>query len=70
MDVSIPKFKQKPACRSEYDALQTVILYQPEHMAIKDIINETQKYFEHENIDVNLAKKQHSDFQHIKRTSY
>ncbi|MBY8913851.1 dimethylarginine dimethylaminohydrolase family protein [Bacillus sp. YC2] len=62
MDVSISKFKQKPACRSEYDALQTVILCRPEHMAIKDIINETQKFFEHENIDITIAKKQHSDF--------
>ncbi|MEC3653913.1 dimethylarginine dimethylaminohydrolase family protein [Bacillus siamensis] len=62
MDVSIPKFTQKPACRSEYDALKTVILCRPEHMAIKDIINGTQKHFKQENIDIPAALKQHDAF--------
>ncbi|AOC90731.1 dimethylarginine dimethylaminohydrolase family protein [Bacillus amyloliquefaciens] len=62
MDVSIPKSTQKPACRSEYDALKTVILCRPEHMAIKDIINGTQKHFKQENIDISTALKQHNEF--------
>ncbi|RDY88140.1 dimethylarginine dimethylaminohydrolase family protein [Bacillus amyloliquefaciens] len=62
MDVSIPKSTPKPACRSEYDALKTVILCRPEHMAIKDIINGTQKHFKQENIDISTALKQHNEF--------
>lgn len=62
MHVSIPKSTPKPACRSEYDALKTVILCRPEHMAIKDIINGTQKHFKQENIDISTALKQHNEF--------
>lgn len=68
MDVSIPKSTRKPACRSEFDALQTVILCRPEHMAIKDIINGTQKHFKQENINISVALKQHSEFIDILRS--
>ncbi|AIU81435.1 hypothetical protein CHR37_02225 [Bacillus velezensis] len=68
MDVSIPKSTRKPACRSEFDALQTVILCRPEHMAIKDIINGTQKHFKQENINIPVALKQHSEFIDILRS--
>ncbi|WP_209783413.1 MULTISPECIES: dimethylarginine dimethylaminohydrolase family protein [Bacillus amyloliquefaciens group] len=68
MDVSIPKPTRKPACRSEFDALQTVILCRPEHMAIKDIINGTQKHFKQENINIPVALKQHSEFIDILRS--
>lgn len=68
MDVSIPKSTWKPACRSEFDALQTVILCRPEHMAIKDIINGTQKHFKQENINIPVALKQHSEFIDILRS--
>ncbi|QTN96925.1 dimethylarginine dimethylaminohydrolase family protein [Bacillus sp. LJBV19] len=68
MDVSIPKSTRKPACRSEFDALQTVILCRPEHMAIKDIINGTQKHFKQENINILVALKQHSEFIDILRS--
>ncbi len=68
MDVSIPKSTRKPACRSEFDALQTAILCRPEHMAIKDIINGTQKHFKQENINIPVALKQHSEFIDILRS--
>ncbi|MBY0032531.1 MULTISPECIES: dimethylarginine dimethylaminohydrolase family protein [Bacillus] len=68
MDVSIPKSTRKPACRSEFDALQTVILCRPEHMAIKNIINGTQKHFKQENINIPVALKQHSEFIDILRS--
>ncbi|MBZ5518440.1 dimethylarginine dimethylaminohydrolase family protein [Bacillus sp. KS1] len=68
MNVSIPKSTRKPACRSEFDALQTVILCRPEHMAIKDIINGTQKHFKQENINIPVALKQHSEFIDILRS--
>ncbi|MCY8838186.1 dimethylarginine dimethylaminohydrolase family protein [Bacillus atrophaeus] len=60
MEQSIPKLEPKAACRNEYDVLQKVVLCSPEHMTIKDIINETQKHFEHDNINVSIAKKQHN----------
>lgn len=60
MDVSIPKFQHKTVCRTEYDTLQKVILCKPEHMTIKDVINETQKHFEDDNIHVKTANDQHS----------
>ncbi|MGR7976104.1 dimethylarginine dimethylaminohydrolase family protein [Bacillus velezensis] len=68
MDVSIPKSTRKPACISEFDALQTVILCRPEHMTIKDIINGTQKHFKQENINIPVALKQHSEFIDILRS--
>ncbi|MGR6062574.1 dimethylarginine dimethylaminohydrolase family protein [Bacillus velezensis] len=68
MDVSIPKSTREPACRSEFDALQTVILCRPEHMTIKDIINGTQKHFQQENINIPVALKQHSEFIDILRS--
>lgn len=52
MDVSIPKFQHKMVCRTEYGTLQKVVLCSPEHMTIKDVINETQKHFEDDNIHV------------------
>lgn len=60
MDVSIPKSQHKTVCRTEYGTLQKVILCKPEHMTIKDVINETQKHFEDDNIHVKTANDQHS----------
>ncbi|MBY4603579.1 dimethylarginine dimethylaminohydrolase family protein [Bacillus rugosus] len=62
MDISIPKHQQKTVCRTEYGTLQKVILCKPEHMTIKDVINETQKHFEDDNIHVKTATDQHSRF--------
>ncbi|KAF1680852.1 MULTISPECIES: dimethylarginine dimethylaminohydrolase family protein [Bacillus] len=60
MDVSIQKHQHKTGCQTEYGTLQKVILCKPEHMTIKNIINETQKHFEEDNIHVKTAIDQHS----------
>ncbi|MCY7970906.1 dimethylarginine dimethylaminohydrolase family protein [Bacillus spizizenii] len=62
MDVSIPKHQHKTVCRTEYGTLQKVVLCSPEHMTIKDVINETQKHFEVDNIHVKTATDQHNRF--------
>jgi N-dimethylarginine dimethylaminohydrolase len=49
-------------CLSEYHPLQVVILCEPQHMSIDEIINETQKHYVEENIDKALAVKQHAVF--------
>ncbi|MBS4203377.1 dimethylarginine dimethylaminohydrolase family protein [Lederbergia citrea] len=55
--------QQKPTfCGSEYDELHKVILCEPEHMAIHDVINETQKHFKQENIDSERALIEHREF--------
>ncbi|MFG6147307.1 dimethylarginine dimethylaminohydrolase family protein [Halobacillus sp. B23F22_1] len=53
---------QSKGCRNEYDALKKVLVSKPEHMKITEIINETQKHFANENIDIDLAVKQHTHF--------
>lgn len=58
MDVSVPKHQHKTVCQTEYGTLKKVILCKPEHMTIKDVINETQKQFEDDNIQVKTAKEQ------------
>ncbi|PLS08021.1 dimethylarginine dimethylaminohydrolase family protein [Neobacillus cucumis] len=49
----------KSACFSEYDTLRKVVLCPADFMTIREPINETQKQFLKENIDTELAKKQH-----------
>lgn len=49
-------------CHSEYDTLRKVIVCEPQFMAIDEIINECQKQFIHENINVTRALNQHHDF--------
>ncbi len=55
----------KIQCDSEYDTLRRVILCQPKFMAIEEVINDVQKKYESENINVELAMKQHEDFEKI-----
>ncbi len=52
-------------CRTEYDTLRRVILCQPKFMAIEEVINDVQKKYEDENIDVELAMKQHEQFEKV-----
>ncbi|WP_026693992.1 dimethylarginine dimethylaminohydrolase family protein [Peribacillus kribbensis] len=52
----------KAMCSSEYDPLKKVILCEPQYMKIKDVINETQKYFEDEGIHIKTAMDQHRQF--------
>ncbi|MEH7417258.1 dimethylarginine dimethylaminohydrolase family protein [Neobacillus drentensis] len=49
----------KSSCFSEYDTLKKVVLCPATYMTIREPINETQKQFLKENIDTELAKKQH-----------
>lgn len=50
-------------CHTEYDTLRRVILCPPKFMAIEEVINDVQKKYEDENIDVELAMKQHEVFE-------
>lgn len=46
-------------CDSEYGTLLEVLLCSPRHMKIRDVINETQKHYASENIDADIACRQH-----------
>lgn len=50
---------------SEYDLLEEVILCRPVYMEILEVINRTQEKFIKENIDTNLALKQHDKLQEV-----
>ncbi|WP_110928999.1 dimethylarginine dimethylaminohydrolase family protein [Bacillus massiliglaciei] len=50
------------SCRTEYGTLEKVIVCDPEHMKIRDIINETQKKYIKNNINITEALKQHNNF--------
>jgi len=52
-------------CNSEYDTLRRVILCQPKFMAIEEVINDVQKKYEDENINIELAMKQHNEFEEL-----
>ncbi|MGX7593950.1 dimethylarginine dimethylaminohydrolase family protein [Planococcus plakortidis] len=49
-------------CRSEYETLRHVLLCPPRFMEIKDVINDVQKRYQEENIDVTEALRQHGAF--------
>ena len=59
--------QSKTNVNTEYDTLKKVILCQPKFMAIEDVINDTQKQYADENIDVELAMKQHEEFEKLLR---
>ena len=42
-------------CHTEYDTLHRVILCQPKFMAIEEVINDVQKKYKNENINVELS---------------
>ncbi|WP_095742933.1 dimethylarginine dimethylaminohydrolase family protein [Sediminibacillus massiliensis] len=48
--------------QNEYNKLEKVIVCPPLYMEIREIINETQRHYLDENIDVEKAKKQHQNF--------
>lgn len=54
--------ERKIACHTEYDVLKQVIVSPPTYMEIRDVINETQEVYKEENIDVDIAQKQHDVF--------
>lgn len=49
-------------CNNEYEELHRVILCEPKFMAIRDVINETQEHYKHENINIDRAIQQHNQF--------
>ncbi|TLS36807.1 dimethylarginine dimethylaminohydrolase family protein [Pseudalkalibacillus caeni] len=49
-------------CNSEYDSLQKVVLCEPHYMTIRDVINETQKQYKNEGINIDKAVEQHGRF--------
>ncbi len=50
------------SCTDEYSLLKKVIVSSPEHMRITEIINETQKHYAEDNIDIEKAIQQHENF--------
>ena len=56
------KESQSARCQSEYDPLQRVLLCPPRFMEIKEVINDVQKRYKDENIDVHKALIQHNSF--------
>ncbi|MCA1065042.1 arginine deiminase family protein [Rossellomorea sp. AcN35-11] len=53
---------QKAFCSNEYGKLKKVLVVSPENMQINEIINETQKHFQKENINIDKAVRQHDKF--------
>jgi N-dimethylarginine dimethylaminohydrolase len=53
---------QKTHCANEYGKLKKVVVVSPENMQINEIINETQKHFLKENINIDKAVLQHKNF--------
>ncbi|PZE20285.1 dimethylarginine dimethylaminohydrolase family protein [Paenibacillus xerothermodurans] len=49
-------------CMNEYDPLRKVLLCEPQHMRISEVINETQRHYVDDNIDQDLAAEQHDTF--------
>lgn len=56
-------------CESEYGILKKVVLCEPEYMEIKEAINDVQKKYEDDNIDQELAVKQHRNFEQALRNA-
>ncbi|KZZ84726.1 dimethylarginine dimethylaminohydrolase family protein [Bacillus sp. SJS] len=59
--------KIRVGCTSEYAPLKSVLLCPPQYMKIEDIINETQKEFQDEELDAVKAVKQHREFIRVLR---
>ncbi|WP_406945354.1 dimethylarginine dimethylaminohydrolase family protein [Halobacillus sp. SY10] len=49
-------------CDTEYSPLKKVVVAKPSYMKITDIINETQKHYKNQNINVKTALQQHEYF--------
>ncbi|MHA6253042.1 dimethylarginine dimethylaminohydrolase family protein [Oceanobacillus sp. CAU 1775] len=54
-------------CHTEYDNLEHVLVAPPTNMAITEIINETQRNYANENIDIDIAVEQHENFVNVLR---
>ncbi|WP_175989216.1 dimethylarginine dimethylaminohydrolase family protein [Bacillus sp. Marseille-Q1617] len=56
-------------CHNEFASLKEVILCPPNYMKIVDVINETQRRYHKENIDVEKAVSQHATFLEILKSN-
>ncbi len=54
--------KREITCHTEYVRLKQVIVSSPRYMRIEKVINETQKRYKKQNINIDLALKQHQYF--------
>ncbi|WP_281975224.1 dimethylarginine dimethylaminohydrolase family protein [Halobacillus litoralis] len=52
----------KVHCRTEYSPLSRALVVKPSFMKITEVINETQKYYKRNNINIPLALQQHEEF--------
>ncbi|WP_394220032.1 dimethylarginine dimethylaminohydrolase family protein [Halobacillus trueperi] len=52
-------------CDTEYSTLKKVVVAKPSYMKITDVINETQKHYKNQNINVISALQQHEQFVQI-----
>ena len=57
--VKIMQDQSQIHCQSEYGTLKKVVLCEPQYMEIKEVINDVQKKYIHDNIDRSLALSQH-----------
>ncbi|MGR3764248.1 dimethylarginine dimethylaminohydrolase family protein [Rossellomorea sp. NS-SX7] len=56
-------------CNNEYAPLKEVLLCPPTYMKILDVINETQRRYQNENIDVEKALSQHARFLQVLKSN-
>ena len=55
----------KPFCHNEYDQLKQVVVTSPKYMQINEVINETQRHYLENNINIDKAVEQHQNFTEI-----
>src|SRR3954454_2802229 len=67
--VNIIQDQSQIQCQSEYGTLQKVVLCEPQYMEIKEVINDVQKKYIHNNIDRSLAISQHQIFEQTLRNA-
>ncbi|MBM7551810.1 dimethylarginine dimethylaminohydrolase family protein [Thalassobacillus pellis] len=61
------RMENEVGCMTEYGKLRRVVVCPPDFMRIDQVINETQKRYKEENIDVHTARKQHQEFVELMR---
>ncbi|OIJ12012.1 hypothetical protein BKP37_14630 [Anaerobacillus alkalilacustris] len=63
----VQNINEKSYCVNEYGVLRKVILCEPKHMTIRDVINDTQKHFKDVGIHIEKAMEQHKHFAQVLR---
>lgn len=65
MSLSKKAVREEVYCPTEYGRLKKVLVVSPQNMKITEVINETQKHFLKENINIDKAIGQHEEFVRI-----